>query len=419
MALVLKLPQSETALVAMPHRLAILACCVSILVIGLTSTLFNVHSVRGRDTESLRGWRPRSSARDEFPSHRHLTEASPWQPRSRSYHSSSCVEDATSTAAGNLYRQLISRTRPCARAHSIVRIALVEASGSVVRHRAVGAVASQATSIGLGSKAPDPASVVDAPQAVKSATSSNIISGASTTLPQCPMASIPLHPGYTCETPYSRDVRVHVLVTLLSRDGYRDLRHLGMIGLSNADVFIYLRCLTLLNHVFASLKYLRVLKATTVMLLENSFCAGKGPRNDPRPPLLPRQSFADDTSAWFTLARRTLNERGLPIWQLSKLSCPPICRTAPEDTRPAKVELPCGMKLHERLLLPNLGEEGAVFATHVAAVYDDMPDAIIALHGGKLTAWHARCRRASEHASNLLDTRCDLRLAHMVLLTPR
>lgn len=58
------------------------------------------------------------------------------------------------------------------------------------------------------------------------------------------------------------------------------------------------------------------------------------------------------------------------------------------------MSLPCGMTFTERLLLPNLGEEGATFLTHVAAVYEDMPDALMLLHGGPLHVWHAQCRCA-------------------------
>ena len=50
------------------------------------------------------------------------------------------------------------------------------------------------------------------------------------------------------------------------------------------------------------------------------------------------------------------------------------------------------MKLHERLLLPNNGDEGAAIVMHVAAVYDDMPDGVMLLHGGHLNTWHALCR---------------------------
>jgi len=65
------------------------------------------------------------------------------------------------------------------------------------------------------------------------------------------------------------------------------------------------------------------------------------------------------------------------------------------------MDLPCGMRFHERLLLPNHGDEGATVIAHVASVYDNLPDAVTLLHGGKLGVWHAieRCDASK------LDTR--------------
>ena len=68
-----------------------------------------------------------------------------------------------------------------------------------------------------------------------------------------------------------------------------------------------------------------------------------------------------------------------------------LYRTDINVTSQASVTLPCGMRFHERLLLPNLGEEGAVIMTHVASVYNNMPDAVMLLHGGKIHVWHSMC----------------------------
>ena len=56
-----------------------------------------------------------------------------------------------------------------------------------------------------------------------------------------------------------------------------------------------------------------------------------------------------------------------------------------------EVEGRCGMKLHERLLLPNYGRDGSAFFDHVLEVYDNPPTSIIFLHGHAAIAWHTSC----------------------------
>ena len=47
--------------------------------------------------------------------------------------------------------------------------------------------------------------------------------------------------GYPCEAPYSDSVKVHVVIPIRDRSEYPRLNHLSMLGLTNADVFVYLR----------------------------------------------------------------------------------------------------------------------------------------------------------------------------------
>ena len=68
------------------------------------------------------------------------------------------------------------------------------------------------------------------------------------------------------------------------------------------------------------------------------------------------------------------------------------CRTDPHDPYEVPIELPCDMKFHEKLLLPNMADESAVLTTHIAKHYYNLPDALILLHGGSLKSWHCTCR---------------------------
>ena len=52
---------------------------------------------------------------------------------------------------------------------------------------------------------------------------------------------VPLVEGYSCETPYSDDVKFHIVIALIDRSQYNSLKYLTMLGLSNVDVFVYLR----------------------------------------------------------------------------------------------------------------------------------------------------------------------------------
>lgn len=56
-----------------------------------------------------------------------------------------------------------------------------------------------------------------------------------------------------------------------------------------------------------------------------------------------------------------------------------------------QVDGPCGMRLNERLLLPNYGREGAAFLDHVLEFYDDPPKSIVFLHGHGAIGWHTSC----------------------------
>lgn len=56
-----------------------------------------------------------------------------------------------------------------------------------------------------------------------------------------------------------------------------------------------------------------------------------------------------------------------------------------------QVDGPCGMRLNERLLLPNYGRDGAAFFDHVLEFYDDPPLTIIFLHGHAAIGWHSSC----------------------------
>jgi len=56
----------------------------------------------------------------------------------------------------------------------------------------------------------------------------------------CPISHVPLHPGTVCEAPNA--ATVHVVITVKHRLQLRDLRYLGALGLTNAHVFVYLRC---------------------------------------------------------------------------------------------------------------------------------------------------------------------------------
>lgn len=56
-----------------------------------------------------------------------------------------------------------------------------------------------------------------------------------------PPLRFPLSAGFTCEEPYARDVHFHIVIPMLRREDYTQLTHLAKLGLTNADVFIYLR----------------------------------------------------------------------------------------------------------------------------------------------------------------------------------
>jgi len=147
-------------------------------------------------------------------------------------------------------------------------------------------------------------------------------------------------------------VRLHIVITLTDRSKYLNMRHLGALGLTNADIYVYLRC----------------------------EARGWGWKGWGRMGSVSRACHLSCKPAQSAPSQPHPNRPSVPS------------RTDPGNTRACAISLPCGMRLHERLLLPNLGEEGASFLTHVALVYDNMPDAIMVLHGGKLHTWHAHCR---------------------------
>jgi len=60
-------------------------------------------------------------------------------------------------------------------------------------------------------------------------------------VPGCPIASIPQHAATPCEAPYAATVKLHIIITALDRSTYVHMRYLGMLGLTSADVFVYLR----------------------------------------------------------------------------------------------------------------------------------------------------------------------------------
>jgi hypothetical protein len=66
-------------------------------------------------------------------------------------------------------------------------------------------------------------------------------------------------------------------------------------------------------------------------------------------------------------------------------------RVQAQEPLRSQINGPCGMKLHERLLLPNYGRDGAAFFDHVLEVYDHPPKIIIFLHGHAAVAWHTSC----------------------------
>ena len=56
-------------------------------------------------------------------------------------------------------------------------------------------------------------------------------------------AVIPQERDFTCEERYSDNVHVHIIIPIVDRSKYSStLRNLGMLGLTGADVFMYLRC---------------------------------------------------------------------------------------------------------------------------------------------------------------------------------
>ena len=52
---------------------------------------------------------------------------------------------------------------------------------------------------------------------------------------------------------------------------------------------------------------------------------------------------------------------------------------------------PCGVIVHERLMLPNKGKESAAFHSYVTEHYDNPPLAVLFLHGPGPQDWHADC----------------------------
>ena len=57
----------------------------------------------------------------------------------------------------------------------------------------------------------------------------------------------------------------------------------------------------------------------------------------------------------------------------------------------SSIQGPCGVNVHERLLLPNYGRDGSAFYDHVLEVYHHPPRAIVLLHGHGAIAWHTSC----------------------------
>ena len=52
---------------------------------------------------------------------------------------------------------------------------------------------------------------------------------------------------------------------------------------------------------------------------------------------------------------------------------------------------PCGMQLHERLVLPNIGRDALPFFNHIIEVWDHPPYALMFTHGHFAKAWHTSC----------------------------
>lgn len=50
---------------------------------------------------------------------------------------------------------------------------------------------------------------------------------------------------------------------------------------------------------------------------------------------------------------------------------------------------PCGIRVYERLLLPNHGQDGAAFYDWAVEHYNNLPDAMIFLHGHGPSSWHS------------------------------
>ena len=86
---------------------------------------------------------------------------------------------------------------------------------------------------------------------------------------------------------------------------------------------------------------------------------------------------------------------------------------------------PCGISVHERLLLPNHGRENAAFHDYVVEHYKSPPLAVVFLHGHGPNAYHTDCEtlvgRARLFYRGLVNPTLETRAAefaqHMVTLT--
>lgn len=80
------------------------------------------------------------------------------------------------------------------------------------------------------------------------------------------------------------------------------------------------------------------------------------------------------------------------LWDLQLTNADIFWYRRIDRTQPLQqIQGQCGMTIHERLLLPNHGREGAAFYDYAVEHYHNPPKMLVFLHGHGAIAWHLSC----------------------------